>query len=117
MTGSATSNTAASNTAAPDTAAPDTAAPREVRLVSRPVGWPTHDDFEVTESTIPEVSDGQLRVRNSLMSVDPYMRGRMSDAKSYAAPFELGEVMNGAAVGVVEESRADGFAVGDHVLH
>ncbi|MGB3594274.1 MAG: NADP-dependent oxidoreductase [Ornithinimicrobium sp.] len=112
MTGSA-----ASNTAAPDTAAPDTAAPREVRLVSRPVGWPTHDDFEVAESTIPEVSDGQLRVRNSLMSVDPYMRGRMSDAKSYAAPFELGEVMNGAAVGVVEESRADGFAVGDHVLH
>ncbi|MGB3764769.1 MAG: hypothetical protein WA966_16275, partial [Ornithinimicrobium sp.] len=93
------------------TAAPTTAAPREVRLVSRPVGWPTHDDFEVAESRIPDVADGQLRVRNSLMSVDPYMRGRMSDAKSYAAPFELGEAMNGAAVGVVEESRADGFAV------
>ena len=51
------------------------------------------------------------------MSVDPYMRGRMSAAKSYAAPYEVGEAMTGGAVGVVEESRADGFAVGDHVLH
>ncbi len=92
-------------------------APREVRLVSRPVGWPTHDDFELTASDVPAVGDGQVRVRNVVMSVDPYMRGRMSAARSYADPFALGEVMQGAAVGVVEESRADGIAVGDHVLH
>ena len=92
-------------------------APREVRLVSRPVGWPTPDDFELTTSDVPEVGDGQVRVRNVVMSVDPYMRGRMSAAKSYADPFALGEAMQGAAVGVVEESRADGIAEGDHVLH
>jgi NADPH-dependent curcumin reductase CurA len=92
-------------------------APREWRLVSRPVGWPTPDDFELVESEVPDLADGQLRVRNVVMSVDPYMRGRMSDAKSYAAPYALGEAMTGGAVGVVEESRADGFAPGDHVLH
>jgi NADPH-dependent curcumin reductase CurA len=97
--------------------APRPTAPREVRLVSRPVGWPTHDDFELVASEVPELADGQVRVRNVVMSVDPYMRGRMSAAKSYAAPYELGEAMQGGAVGVVEESRADGIAVGDHVLH
>ncbi|MGN6600679.1 MAG: NADP-dependent oxidoreductase [Actinomycetes bacterium] len=96
---------------------PSSSSPREVRLVSRPVGWPTADDFELAVSDVPDLADGQLRVRNVVMSVDPYMRGRMSAAKSYAAPFELGEAMTGGAVGVVEESRADGFAVGDHVLH
>ncbi len=100
-----------------DTTAQTPTAPREVRLSSRPVGWPTPEDFELAESSVPELADGQLRVRNVVMSVDPYMRGRMSDAKSYAAPFELGEAMTGGAVGVVEESRADGFSVGDHVLH
>ena len=100
-----------------DSTASTTTAPREVRLVARPVGWPTHDDFALAESAVPDLGEGQLRVRNVVMSVDPYMRGRMSDAKSYAAPFELGEAMEGGAVGVVEESRADGFAVGDHVLH
>jgi NADPH-dependent curcumin reductase CurA len=96
---------------------PMSTSPREVRLVSRPVGWPTHDDFELVESEVPELAEGQVRVRNVVMSVDPYMRGRMSAAKSYAAPFELGEAMHGGAVGVVEESRAEGFTVGDHVLH
>jgi NADPH-dependent curcumin reductase CurA len=100
-----------------DTTAHPVAAPREVRLVARPVGWPTHGDFEVVASDLPELGDGQLRVRNVVMSVDPYMRGRMSAAKSYAAPYEVGEAMTGGAVGVVEESRADGFAAGDHVLH
>ncbi|HET6968847.1 MAG TPA: NADP-dependent oxidoreductase [Ornithinibacter sp.] len=100
-----------------DSTTPTTTAPREVRLVSRPVGWPTLDDFELVESQVPELADGQVRVRNTVMSVDPYMRGRMSAAKSYAAPYHLGEAMTGGAVGVVEESRADGFAVGDHVLH
>jgi NADPH-dependent curcumin reductase CurA len=100
-----------------DSTARPTASPREVRLAARPVGWPTHDDFEVVDSELPELTEGQLRVRNVVMSVDPYMRGRMSAAKSYAAPYEVGEPMTGGAVGVVEESRAEGFAVGDHVLH
>ena len=91
-----------------DTTAQPTAAPREVRLASRPVGWPTHDDFAVVESELPELADGQLRVRNVVMSVDPYMRGRMSAAKSYAAPYEVGEAMTGGAVGVVEESAPTG---------
>jgi NADPH-dependent curcumin reductase CurA len=91
--------------------------PREVRLVSRPVGWPTPDNFELVESVVAPVGEGQLRVRNVVMSVDPYMRGRMSDAKSYAEPYALGEAMHGGAVGVVEESRAPGVSVGDHVLH
>ena len=97
--------------------APGSTAPREVRLVSRPVGWPTHEDFELALSEVPELADGQVRVRNVVMSVDPYMRGRMSAAKSYAAPYSLGEAMPGGAVGVVEESRAAGIAEGDHVLH
>jgi len=91
--------------------------PREVQLKSRPVGWPTHDDFALVESAHVDLADGQVRVRNEVMSVDPYMRGRMSDAKSYAEPYALGEAMHGGAVGVVTESRADGVAVGDHVLH
>ena len=90
---------------------------REVQLKARPVGWPTQDDFDLVDSTVPALQDGQVRVRNTVMSVDPYMRGRMSDAKSYAEPFALGEAMQGGAVGVVEESRAEGVAVGDHVLH
>ena len=100
-----------------DTTTTSSPAPREVRLVSRPVGWPTPADFELVESQVPELADGQVRVRNTVMSVDPYMRGRMSAAKSYAAPYELGEAMTGGAVGVVAESRSDGLAVGDHVLH
>jgi len=94
-----------------------TPAPREVRLASCPVGWPTPENFELATSEVPALADGQIRVRNVVMSVDPYMRGRMSAAKSYAAPYEVGAAMGGGAVGVVEESRAEGFAAGDHVLH
>jgi NADPH-dependent curcumin reductase CurA len=90
---------------------------REVQLKSRPVGWPTHADFEIVESEVPSLADGQLLVRNVVMSVDPYMRGRMSAAKSYAQPYVLGEAMHGGAVGEVLESRAEGIAPGDHVLH
>jgi NADPH-dependent curcumin reductase CurA len=106
-----------STTPATPDSTPNATAPREVRLVSRPVGWPTPADFEVVESQVPDLMQGQIRVRNTVMSVDPYMRGRMSAAKSYAAPYGLGEAMTGGAVGVVEESRAEKFAVGDHVLH
>ncbi len=98
------------------TTAHPTTAPREVRLAARPVGWPTHDDFAVVESDLPELADGQIRVRNVVMSVDPYMRGRMSAAKSYAAPLEVGDVMLGGTVCEVVESRAESRAVGDVVL-
>lgn len=104
-------------TPTPATPSTSSTAPREVRLVSRPVGWPSPENFELAGSDVPEVGEGQVRVRNVVMSVDPYMRGRMSDAKSYAEPYALGEAMHGGAVGVVEESRAEGVAVGDHVLH
>ena len=94
-----------------------TTAPREWRLASRPTGWPTPENFQLAESQVPELADGQLRVRNEVLSVDPYMRGRMSAAKSYAAPYAVGEAMTGGAVGLVEESRAEGVKPGDHVLH
>jgi NADPH-dependent curcumin reductase CurA len=89
---------------------------REIRLASRPTGWPTEENFELAEAPLV-VEPGQLVVRNLFMSVDPYMRGRMSDAKSYSEPFKVGEVMDGGAVGEVVQSDVDGFAVGDVVLH
>jgi hypothetical protein len=89
---------------------------REVRLVSRPQGMPREEDFEVVEVDVAEAADGEVLIRNELMSVDPYMRGRMSEAKSYSAPFELGEPMHGGAVGRVIASRRDGFEEGDWVF-
>lgn len=90
---------------------------RAWHLTARPQGWPTPDDFALRDEPVTEPADGQILVRNIHLSVDPYMRGRMSDAKSYAAPYELDEPMTGGAVGVVLASRADGFSPGDHVLH
>ncbi|MFC9929600.1 NADP-dependent oxidoreductase [Streptomyces sp. NPDC127190] len=90
---------------------------REWHLLSRPVGWPKPEDFALVETEVPTPGEGQVLVRNKYLSVDPYMRGRMSAAKSYVAPFELGEVMQGGAVGEVVASRAEGLSVGDHVLH
>ncbi|MFC7910729.1 NADP-dependent oxidoreductase [Streptomyces nigra] len=90
---------------------------REWHLVSRPVGWPKTEDFALVEAEVPTPGEGQILVRNKYLSVDPYMRGRMSAAKSYADPYELGKVMQGGAVGEVVESNAEGIAVGDHVLH
>ncbi|GAB2842165.1 NADP-dependent oxidoreductase [Streptomyces deserti] len=90
---------------------------REWHLLSRPVGWPEPENFALVEAEVPTPGEGQVLVRNLYLSVDPYMRGRMSDAKSYVAPFELGKVMQGGAVGEVVASNAEGFAVGDHVLH
>jgi NADPH-dependent curcumin reductase CurA len=89
---------------------------REVRLARRPVGMPEPDDFQLTESALPPLDNGEVLVENVYMSVDPYMRGRMIDRKSYVGPFEVGEVMHGGAVGRVAESRADGLTEGDHVL-
>jgi NADPH-dependent curcumin reductase CurA len=90
---------------------------REVRLASRPNGEPQPSDFQLAEVEVADPADGELIVRNTFMSVDPYMRGRMSDAKSYAAPYELGQVMYGGAVGEVVASGAEGIAEGDTVLH
>jgi NADPH-dependent curcumin reductase CurA len=90
---------------------------REIRLVSRPEGLPTLADFAFVDVELPAPGAGQLLVRNTFMSVDPYMRGRMSDAPSYVAPFEIGTVLDGGAVGVVESSRDARFPVGTSVLH
>jgi NADPH-dependent curcumin reductase CurA len=91
--------------------------PRQIVLASRPSGWPTEDNFAVTEAGQPELTDGQVRVRNLFMSVDPYMRGRMNDTKSYVPPFQLGEPLQGGAIGSVIESRSPDLAEGDLVLH
>ncbi|MGW2521047.1 NADP-dependent oxidoreductase [Streptomyces sp. NPDC001617] len=90
---------------------------REWHLLSRPVGWPRPEDFALVEAEVQQPGEGQVLVRNTYLSVDPYMRGRMSAAKSYTAPFELGKVMQGGAVGEVVASNAEGIAAGDHVLH
>ena len=90
---------------------------RAWHLKSRPAGMPSHADFELKELPRAELQPGQMRVRNQWLSVDPYMRGRMNDVKSYVPPFQLGEPMQGGAVGEVIESRADGFSPGDKVMH
>ncbi|MFE7610879.1 NADP-dependent oxidoreductase [Streptomyces celluloflavus] len=90
---------------------------REWHLVARPHGWPTPEDFALREAAVPELGEGQILVRNLHFSVDPYMRGRMNDVKSYVPPFQLEKPMDGGAVGEVIASRADSLAVGDHVLH
>jgi NADPH-dependent curcumin reductase CurA len=89
---------------------------REVHLVRRPPGLPSADDFRVVEKEVGGAGPGEVVVRNLFVSVDPYMRGRMRDRKSYAPPYALGEPLSGGAVGRVVESRAQGLAPGDHVL-
>jgi NADPH-dependent curcumin reductase CurA len=91
--------------------------PRQIVLASRPSGWPTADNFALTEADLPDLADGQVRVRNLFMSVDPYMRGRMNDVKSYVPPFRPGEPLEGGAIGTVIESRSPDLAKGDLVLH
>ncbi len=92
-------------------------ASRAFLLAARPQGEPKPADFRLADIELDDPGDGQLLVRNTWMSVDPYMRGRMNDAASYVPPFELGKPLEGGAIGVVEASRADGFAPGDVVLH
>jgi NADPH-dependent curcumin reductase CurA len=90
---------------------------REIRLVARPQGFPDEDLFEVAETSIPDPAEGQLLIRNAYFSVDPYMRPRMNDVRSYVAPYTLGEAMTGGAVGRVAASRNPRYAEGDWVLH
>lgn len=92
---------------------PETA--REVRLKSRPAGTPGPENFEIAEVPVPQPGEGQMLLRTVYMSVDPYMRGRMSDRKSYAPPFELGKAMDGRAVCQVMVSRNGRFREGDYV--
>ncbi|MEO7563710.1 MAG: NADP-dependent oxidoreductase [Sphingomicrobium sp.] len=90
---------------------------RAWNLKSRPEGLPTAENFELKTFDLPKLEDGQLRLRNHWLSVDPYMRGRMNDVKSYVPPFALDAPMDGGAVGEVVEANAEGFAKGDLVLH
>ncbi|WP_300974873.1 NADP-dependent oxidoreductase [Sphingomonas sp. LHG3406-1] len=90
---------------------------RAWHLKSRPNGLPTADNFEFKDIQLPELADGMVHVRNRWLSVDPYMRGRMNDVKSYVPPFQIGEPLEGGAVGEVVESRDPNFAAGDMVLH
>jgi NADPH-dependent curcumin reductase CurA len=90
---------------------------REIRLAARPVGTPKASDFSLAEVEVAEPAEGEVVVRNLVMSVDPYMRGRMNDVKSYVPPFELGAALQGGAVGEVVASRSDTHQPGDRVLH
>jgi NADPH-dependent curcumin reductase CurA len=89
----------------------------EIHLAARPVGKPTLDDFAIVEVEVPRPEPGQVLVRNQVMSVDPYMRGRMNDVKSYTAPYQIGQPLDGGAVGEVIESTVDNVKPGDTVLH
>jgi hypothetical protein len=88
---------------------------RQIRLARRPTGYPSASDFQIVEASVPEPGPGQLLVRVVYLSVDPYMRGRMSDARSYVPPVALGDVMEGGTVGEVVRSSHPRFAAGDVV--
>ena len=88
---------------------------REIHLKTRPVGLPKAGDFDIVTVDVPAPGAGEVQVRNLFMSVDPYMRGRMTDRESYVPPFELGKVMQGGAVGEVTASNDPNFKPGDLV--
>lgn len=93
-----------------------TLASKEIRLASRPQGTPAADNFEVAETQVAAPGEGEVRVRNLWMSVDPYMRARMiDDPKHYISAFQIGKALEGGAVGVVVDSGDPNFAPGDHV--
>ncbi|PWB40651.1 MAG: NADP-dependent oxidoreductase [Rhodocyclales bacterium] len=89
---------------------------RQILLASRPTGWVEESNFKLVETPVPAIADGQVLVRNHFLSLDPYMRGRMNDTKSYAAPVKLGDVMIGGTAGEVVASKHPKFAVGDKVV-
>jgi len=94
-----------------------TATYQRIVLASRPRGVPTPENFRLENVPIPDVGEGQVLVRNHFLSLDPYMRGRMDDAKSYSAPQKLDDVMIGGTAGEVTASRNPAFAVGDRVVN
>lgn len=89
---------------------------RQIRLISRPIGLPKQSDFEMIEAPLAEPADGEALTRTLLLSLDPYMRGRMNDTKSYAAPVPIGGVMVGQTVGEIVTSRDSAFVAGDLVV-
>ncbi len=89
---------------------------RQILLVSRPQGEAVAENFRLVENPVPALAAGQVLVRHHFLSLDPYMRGRMNDAKSYAKPQNLNEVMGGGTVGEVVESKHPGYAPGDKVV-
>ncbi|MEP6636668.1 MAG: NADP-dependent oxidoreductase [Acidobacteriota bacterium] len=86
---------------------------KQILLASRPTGMPSSENFRIADTALPQPQEGEVLVRTLYMSVDPYMRGRMSDRKSYIAPFEINEVITGGVVGEVVESRSPMFQPGD----
>jgi NADPH-dependent curcumin reductase CurA len=88
---------------------------REIRLKSRPVGTPTAANFELASVELPDPAPGQVQVKNTWMTVDPYMRGRMNDVASYVPPFQIGEALQGGAVGEVTKSNDASLKAGDLV--
>lgn len=90
---------------------------RQIVLASRPHGMPTDKNFRLETAPIPALKPGQILVKNQVMSVDPYMRGRMNDAESYIPPFQIDQPLEGTAVGTVIASESDRIKVGDHVSH
>ncbi len=89
---------------------------KHVALASRPAGWPTLDNFNYEDKSLPEIGAGEVALRTIWLSLDPYMRGRMNDAKSYADPVPIGGTMEGGAISEVTASNNDKFAVGDIVV-
>ena len=89
---------------------------RQIILAARPEGLPKPSDFRLVETPVPELTDGQFLVKTNFLSVDPYMRGRISEAKSYAGPVQIGQVMVGGTVGTVAESRHPGYRPGEVVV-
>ena len=90
---------------------------REIRLAARPEGRPTAETYELVQTEVPALQPGQVLVRNTLMSVDPYMRGRMNDGPSYIAPYAIGEPLEGSAAGQVVASMDADIPVGSEVVH
>ncbi len=90
---------------------------REIRLASRPQAEPTDANFTLASTSVPDPGDGEVLVRNTLISVEPYMRGRMTDAPSYVPPYPLGEPLTGAAVGTVVASKSPDVPTGATALH
>ena len=88
----------------------------QIHLVSRPQGEPSTDNFAKVDVPVPELQEGQVLVRHQFLSLDPYMRGRMNESKSYAEPQPLNTTMIGGTVGVIEQSRHPSFQVGDPVV-
>jgi len=94
-----------------------TATTRQIQLARRPQGEPTHEDFQLVEVPLPDPEPGQMVIRNAYVSVDPYMRGRMRDVKSYIPPFEVDAPLDGGAVGQVVASNGGPFEEGVWVQH